>query len=64
MVMNLFKQRPADDPIEDLIRTSTTPPTIPELLADASARFGDKIAYQEKVQGTWRTLSFEAAWGR
>ena len=64
MVMNLFKQRPADDPIEDLIRTSATPPTIPQLLADASARFGDKIAYQEKVQGTWRTLSFEAAWRR
>ena len=41
MVMNLFKQRPADDSIADFIRTSTTPPTIPELLADASARFGD-----------------------
>ena len=64
MVINPFKPRPAADPAEELLRTSVTPLTIPEMLADASARFGQKVCYQEKVHNTWRRLTLEETWRR
>ncbi len=62
MVINLFKPKPALDASEALISTSAIPLTIPEMLADAAARFGDRVAYQQKVEGRWEGLSFEEAW--
>ena len=64
MVINPFKPKPAPDPGAELIRTSATPLTIPEMLADASARFGQRVAYQQKERGEWRTLTFEQTWRR
>lgn len=62
MVINPFKPRPPVDPVEALLLTSVTPPTIPELVADAAARFGNKIGYQHKIDGRWHRLSFEQVW--
>ena len=64
MVINPFKPKPAldQDPGEALIRTSSTPLTIPGMVADATARFGHKMAYQQKEGSQWRTLTFEETW--
>ncbi len=62
MVINPFRPRQPVDPAEELLQTSATPLTIPELVADAAARFGDRIAYQQKSAGRWEQLSFEQAW--
>ncbi len=64
MVINPFKPRPTTDVGESLVLTSATPLTIPEMAADARARFGDKVAYQQKVEGQWVRLTFEATWRR
>ena len=64
MVINPFKSKPALDPGAELIRTSATPLTIPEMLADVSARFGQRVAYQQKERGEWRSLTFEQMWRR
>ncbi|MCH7511474.1 MAG: AMP-binding protein, partial [Chloroflexi bacterium] len=59
MVLNPFKPKLDQDPGEALIRTSSTPLTIPGMVADAAARFGHRMAYQQKEGGQWRTLAFE-----
>jgi long-chain acyl-CoA synthetase len=61
MVINPFRKQPID-PTEELLLTSATPPTLPELLADAAARFGDNVAYQQKVRGNWEKLTFQETW--
>ena len=62
MVINPFKAKPAPAAGEALILTSATPLTIPGMLADARARFGDKVAYQQKEGAEWRTRTFEQTW--
>ena len=62
MVINPFRPRPSADPVEALLRTSLTPFTIPEMVADAAARFGPKVAYQHKVDGQWQRVTFEQLW--
>lgn len=64
MVINPFRPKQPIDPSEELLLTSTTPPTLPELLADSAARFGRKIAYQQKIEGKWEQLSFDQLWRR
>ena len=34
------------------------------MLADVSARFGQRVACQQKERGEWRTLTFEQTWRR
>ncbi len=62
VISNPFKPRPVEDPGEALLQTSTTPLTIPWMLADSAARYGQKVAYQQKVDGHWQQLSFEETW--
>ena len=62
MVLNPFKPKLDKDPGETLIRTSSTPLTIPGMVADAAARFGHRVAIQQKEEGQWRTLTFEETW--
>ncbi len=62
MVINPFKPRYLTDPAEELLLTSETPLTIPSMLADASARFGAKVAYQEKHGRRWNRLTFDETW--
>ncbi len=62
MVLNPFKPKLDEDPGEALIRTSSTPLTIPGMVAETAARFGHKMAYQQKEEGRWRTLTFEETW--
>ncbi len=59
MVLNPFRPRITTDPGEALVLTSAIPMTIPEMVAAARARFGDKLAYQKKEQDGWHTLSFD-----
>lgn len=63
-MVNLFGTKPVLDPGEELILTSRTPLTIPAMLAQTSARFGDKVAYQQKIAGEWQRLTFEQTWRR
>ncbi len=62
MVINPFKPKPPASPGEALIATSITPLTIPAMLADARARYGDRVAYQQKIDGQWLRLTFDAAY--
>jgi long-chain acyl-CoA synthetase len=62
--LRLFKPKPSADAGDALIESSMTPLTIPEMLADSAARFGDKVAYQQKTEGEWRRLTFEQTWRR
>ncbi len=62
MVINPFRPKPPADPVEALLLTSVTPLTIPEMLADAAARFGSNLAYQQKLEGEWHQISFEQLW--
>jgi len=62
VINNPFRPKQPTDPAEELVQASTTPFTIPELIADAAARFGDRTAYQQKIEGRWQQLSFEQAW--
>lgn len=62
MVINLFKPKPPLDPGEALLLASITPLTIPEMIADAAARFGRRVAYQHKLEGRWQRLTFEETW--
>ncbi len=62
MVINLRGPKPAQDIGEALLRTSQTPPTIPEMLAATRARFGTKVAVQIKIRGEWQTLTFDEKW--
>ena len=64
MVMNPFKAKPMMEPGEELIATSLTPLTIPAMLARVRARFGDKVAFRQKIAGTWHELTFEQTWRR
>ncbi len=64
MVINPFRPKQPVDPSEELLLTSATPPTLPELLADAAARFGGRIACQQKVEGSWEQLSYDQLWRR
>ena len=64
MVINPFKSKLPSDPGEALLLTSATPLTIPELLADARARFGTKVGYQQKIGGRWETLNFDQLYRR
>jgi long-chain acyl-CoA synthetase len=59
MVINPFRAKAPTNPAEALIRSSLTPFTIPELLADAAARFRPSVAYQQKVDGEWQQVTFE-----
>lgn len=63
MVLSLFKPKPTtEDPIEEFLRTSLTPLTIPAMLRDGAARFGSKVGYQQKVEGRWRRMTFGEVW--
>lgn len=62
VISNPFGPKPLLRPGDELIATSVTPLTIPAMLADARARFGDRVAYQQKVEGQWVRLTFEAAY--
>jgi long-chain acyl-CoA synthetase len=64
MVINPFRSKEPTDPSRELLLTSATPPTIPELLADAAARFGSQLAYQQKVEGSWEQVSYDQLWRR
>ena len=64
MVMNPFKTKPMIEPGEELIASSLTPLTIPAMIAGVRARFGDKLAFRQKIAGTWRELTFEQTWRR
>src|SRR3990170_1549613 len=59
MVINPFRPKPSTDVGEALLQTSATPLTIPQMLADSAARYGSKVAYQQKIEGRWERLSFE-----
>jgi long-chain acyl-CoA synthetase len=59
MVINPFRTREDLDPAETLLRSATTPPTLPALLSDAAARFGPQVAYQQKVEGQWQQVTFD-----
>src|SRR3990170_2323454 len=62
MVLNPFRPKPSTDVGEALLQTSATPLTIPEMLADSAARYGSKVAYQQKLGRRWERLSFEETW--
>lgn len=62
MVVNPFKPKPVLTPADELLQTSATPPTIPQMLADSRARYGHKVVCQEKEGHRWRTLTFEETW--
>jgi long-chain acyl-CoA synthetase len=62
MVINPFRSKPPADPVEAFLRASVIPFTIPEMLADAAARFGARVAYQHKIDGEWQRISFEQLW--
>lgn len=62
MVINPFRPKQQVDPVDEFLANSETPPTIPELLASASARFGHKMAYQQKVDGKWDQVTFDQLW--
>jgi len=62
MMLNLFRPKAAGDLGDGPVLTGSDPVTISEMLADSRARFGDKVAYQEKEQGRWHTLTFEQTW--
>ena len=64
MVINPFRPRPVATPGDALLAASMTPPTIPQLLADSRARFGDNVAYQQKSEGQWQRLTFEATYAQ
>jgi long-chain acyl-CoA synthetase len=59
VINNPFKARPVEDPVEDFLLTSVTPLTIPAMLAEASAKFGPRIAYQQKHGARWERLTFD-----
>ena len=59
MVLNPFKPKLDQDPGEALIRTSSTPLNVPGMVAEDAARFGHRMAYQQKEGGQWHTLTFE-----
>jgi long-chain acyl-CoA synthetase len=62
MVINPFRPKPSDNPVEAPLQTSVTPFTIPEMAADAAARFGPNTAYQQKVEGQWHRVTFDGLW--
>jgi long-chain acyl-CoA synthetase len=64
MTINPFKPKPSLDPGTELLLTSQTPLTIPGLLADARARFGNQHGYQQKIGGKWQKLDFEQLYAR
>src|SRR3990170_2306515 len=59
MVINPFRPKPSTDVGEALLQTSATPLTIPQMLADSAARYGSKVAYQQKIEGRWERLPFD-----
>jgi long-chain acyl-CoA synthetase len=62
MAINPFKTKQAPGAGFSLIPTGEPPLTIPEMLAETSARFGRKIGYRQKVKGRWETLTCEQFW--
>lgn len=62
MVVNLQSPKPVEDVGEVLLRTSVTPPTIPEMLAATRARYGTKLAFQTKRRNEWQQLTFDELW--
>ncbi len=62
MVINPFRTKDPVDPSAELLLTSVTPPTLPEVLADSAARYGSKVAFQQRVDGRWEQLSFDQLW--
>jgi long-chain acyl-CoA synthetase len=64
MTINPFRPKPVAD-IEEMPGRNGAPLlTIPEMLADSAARFGSRVAYQQKVGGAWQRLTFEQGWRR
>lgn len=62
MVINPFKPRSSASPGDDLLATTTTPLTIPGMLADSRARFSDRVAYRQKVDGQWVRLTYDTTY--
>ncbi|MEX1254412.1 MAG: AMP-binding protein, partial [Dehalococcoidia bacterium] len=62
VINNPFKPKQPADPAEDILLTSVTPLTVPAMVADVSAKFGSKIAYQEKQGARWHTVTFDETW--
>ena len=51
MVIPLFKARAPLDAAEELVVNSVLPLTIPEMLAEARARYGGSVVYQQRLEG-------------
>ena len=62
MVINPFRPKEPIDPSAELLLTSVTPPTLPEVLADSAARYGSKMAFQQRAEGRWQQVSFDELW--
>ncbi|MCH7811136.1 MAG: AMP-binding protein [Chloroflexi bacterium] len=63
MAINLFKSKPAaTTPGDALLQASQTPLTIPAMVSDASARYGQNVLCEQKLKGEWHTLTADDAW--
>ena len=64
MTVNFFKPRAEPDIVEEFLRTSETPLTIPAMLADSAARHQHRIAFQQRAAGEWQRATFEQQYRR
>jgi long-chain acyl-CoA synthetase len=62
VILNPFRPKEPANPGEELLASSTTPLTIPRMVADSRARFGERIAYQQMLGKTWDPLTYEGVW--
>ena len=62
MIINPFKPKAPLENGDSPAFTGVTPLTVPRMLADARARFGPNVAYQQKAGGRWQRLTFEQMW--
>jgi long-chain acyl-CoA synthetase len=64
LILNPFRPKELADPGEELVASSETPLTIPRMVADSRARFGERIAYQQVRGKQWEPLTYETVWQR